>query len=116
MTDPAVLDPSLLPAGIRSRFVPKVNGLNMHLLEAGHETPGRPCVLLLHGFPESRHSWREALPALAGAGYRAVAPDQTHLFTRIEGDRGLVQQHLGAAAQGDVLEDNHGVSLVASRA
>src|SRR5438309_9714383 len=33
-------------------------------------------VLLLHGFPESRHSWREALPALAAAGYRAVAPDQ----------------------------------------
>src|SRR5258708_4220017 len=33
-------------------------------------------VLLLHGFPQSRHSWREALPALAAAGYRAVAPDQ----------------------------------------
>jgi pimeloyl-ACP methyl ester carboxylesterase len=33
-------------------------------------------VLLLHGFPESRHSWRAALPALAKAGYRAVAPDQ----------------------------------------
>lgn len=33
-------------------------------------------VLLLHGFPESRHSWRAALPALAMAGYRAVAPDQ----------------------------------------
>lgn len=37
---------------------------------------GGPLVLLLHGFPESRHSWRAALPALAGAGYRAVAPDQ----------------------------------------
>lgn len=35
-----------------------------------------PLVLLLHGFPESRHSWRAALPALANAGYRAVAPDQ----------------------------------------
>ncbi len=35
-----------------------------------------PLVLLLHGFPESRHSWRTALPALAKAGYRAVAPDQ----------------------------------------
>ena len=33
-------------------------------------------VLLLHGFPESRHSWRAALPALARGGYRAVAPDQ----------------------------------------
>lgn len=37
---------------------------------------GGPLVLLLHGFPESRHSWREALPALADAGYRAIAPDQ----------------------------------------
>lgn len=33
-------------------------------------------VLLLHGFPESRHSWRAALPELAKAGYRCVAPDQ----------------------------------------
>src|SRR6476620_11048937 len=33
-------------------------------------------VLLLHGFPESRNSWREALPVLAAAGYRCVAPDQ----------------------------------------
>src|SRR5882762_210890 len=39
-------------------------------------TAGGPLVLLLHGFPESRHSWRAALPALAAAGYRAVAPDQ----------------------------------------
>ena len=37
---------------------------------------GGPLVLLLHGFPESRHSWQAALPALAAAGYRAVAPDQ----------------------------------------
>ena len=37
---------------------------------------GGPLVLLLHGFPESRHSWRAAMPALAAAGYRAVAPDQ----------------------------------------
>ncbi|MGE4079867.1 MAG: alpha/beta fold hydrolase, partial [Reyranella sp.] len=37
---------------------------------------GGTLVLLLHGFPESRHSWRAALPALAAAGYLAVAPDQ----------------------------------------
>lgn len=37
---------------------------------------GGVLVLLLHGFPESRHSWRAALPELARAGYRAVAPDQ----------------------------------------
>ncbi len=34
-----------------------------------------PLVVLLHGFPESRMSWRKQLPALAAAGFRAVAPD-----------------------------------------
>ncbi len=37
---------------------------------------GAPTVLLLHGFPETRHMWRHAVAALARAGYRAVAPDQ----------------------------------------
>ncbi len=35
-----------------------------------------PLVLLLHGFPQTRHTWRHELPALAAAGFRAVAPDQ----------------------------------------
>ncbi len=35
-----------------------------------------PPVLLLHGFPETRTMWRHPLNALAGAGYRAIAPDQ----------------------------------------
>lgn len=70
------LPPGALPAGVRSRFVDDVNGLRMHLLEAGHEQPGRPCVLLLHGFPELVYSWRRVMPALAVAGYHVVAPDQ----------------------------------------
>jgi pimeloyl-ACP methyl ester carboxylesterase len=37
---------------------------------------GAPLVLLLHGFPQTRHSWRHQVPALGAAGYRAVAPDQ----------------------------------------
>ena len=41
-----------LPSSIRSRYVDNINGLRMHVLEAGFETRGRPCVLLLHGFPE----------------------------------------------------------------
>jgi len=68
--------PPALAPGIRSRCVPGVNGLTVHLLEAGHEVPGRPLVLLLHGFPELAYSWRHALPALAAAGFHAVAPDQ----------------------------------------
>src|SRR5258707_3245231 len=65
-----------LPSGIRSRFVENINGLRMHVLEAGFETKGRPSVLLLHGFPELAYSWRKVLPALARAGYHAIAPDQ----------------------------------------
>ena len=65
-----------LPAGIRSRTVENVNGLRMHVLEAGFETRGRPCVLLLHGFPELAFSWRKVMPQLAAAGYHVIAPDQ----------------------------------------
>ena len=65
-----------LPAGVRSRMVAGINGLCMHVLEAGYESPGRPCVLLLHGFPELAYSWRKIMPALAAAGYHVLAPDQ----------------------------------------
>ncbi len=70
------LPASVLPQGVRARFLPGINGLDVHLLEAGFETPGRPAVLLLHGFPELAYSWRKVLPALAAAGYHAFAPDQ----------------------------------------
>ncbi|WYB29131.1 alpha/beta hydrolase [Streptomyces sp. SM1P] len=43
----------------------------LHLVEQG----SGPLVLLVHGFPESWYSWRHQLPALAAAGYRAVAID-----------------------------------------
>ncbi len=65
-----------LPAGIRSRFVSGINGLTMHVLEAGFEAKNRPCVLLLHGFPELAYSWRKVMPPLAAAGFHVVAPDQ----------------------------------------
>jgi pimeloyl-ACP methyl ester carboxylesterase len=65
-----------LPPGIRSRYVEGINGLRMHVLEAGFETSGRPCLLLLHGFPELAFSWRKVMPQLASAGYHVIAPDQ----------------------------------------
>jgi pimeloyl-ACP methyl ester carboxylesterase len=67
---------STIPSGIRSRRIPNVNGLTVHMLEAGYETPGRSAVLLLHGFPELAYSWRKVMLPLASAGYHVIAPDQ----------------------------------------
>ncbi len=50
----------------------RTNGIEMNLAEAGRG----PLVVLCHGFPELSYSWRHQLPALARAGYHAVAPDQ----------------------------------------
>src|SRR5947209_14470052 len=49
-----------------------VNGVRLHLVEAGSGPP----VVLLHGFPEFWYAWRHQIPALAAAGFRVVAPDQ----------------------------------------
>ena len=65
-----------LPPGIRSRAIANVNGLTVHMLEAGYQTSGRPAVLLLHGFPELAYSWRNVMLPLAEAGYHVIAPDQ----------------------------------------
>jgi pimeloyl-ACP methyl ester carboxylesterase len=85
-----------LPDGVRSRTIEGVNGLAMHLLEAGE--PGRPAVLLLHGFPELAWSWRKVAPALAAVGYHVIAPDQrgygatTGWDGRFAGDLGSFRQ------------------------
>ena len=76
MSPTATLPAIPLPPTIRSRFVEDINGLSMHVLEAGFESKGRPCVLLLHGFPELAFSWRKVMPQLAEAGYHVIAPDQ----------------------------------------
>ena len=49
-----------------------VNGLSVHIAEQGEG----PLVLLLHGWPETWHSWRHQFQPLVDAGYRVVAPDQ----------------------------------------
>ena len=77
-TDLSTLPPygnGTIPSSIRSRVVPSVNGLSVHMLEAGFDRPGRPLVLLLHGFPELAYSWRKVMPPLAAAGYQVIAPD-----------------------------------------
>src|SRR5215471_18547154 len=65
-----------IPPGVRSRVISSVNGLAVNILEAGFERPGRPAVLLLHGFPELAYSWRKVMLPLADVGYHVIAPDQ----------------------------------------
>jgi pimeloyl-ACP methyl ester carboxylesterase len=49
----------------------ETNGIRLHVAEQGEG----PLIILCHGFPECWYSWRHQLPALANAGFRAVAPD-----------------------------------------
>ena len=80
MSTIGAFDHTALPAGIRSRFVNNINGLTMHMLEAGFErgdqSRDRPCVLLLHGFPELAYSWRKVMLPIAQAGFHVIASDQ----------------------------------------
>ena len=69
------LSADVLPDGVRSRFVDDINGLRVHVLEAGFEGRRRPGLLLLHGFPELAYSWRNVMVPLAAAGYHVFAPD-----------------------------------------
>jgi pimeloyl-ACP methyl ester carboxylesterase len=78
------LDPAVLPRGIRASLVGNVNGIRMHVLEAGYQAPvsgaagapgRRPAVLLVHGFPELAYSWRKVMLPIAAAGYHVIAPD-----------------------------------------
>ncbi len=76
MTDIVAYSEAAPLPGIRSRFLENINGLTMHMLEAGFEDKNRPCVLLLHGFPEIAYSWRKVMLPIASAGFHVVAPDQ----------------------------------------
>ncbi|HMI92833.1 MAG TPA: alpha/beta fold hydrolase, partial [Polyangiales bacterium] len=51
-----------------------VRGYTFEAAAAGDS--GDPLVLLLHGFPQTHHSYRDQLPALAARGFYAVAPNQ----------------------------------------
>ncbi|HEX8432201.1 MAG TPA: alpha/beta fold hydrolase [Longimicrobium sp.] len=61
-----------------------VGEVRLHWMEAGSGPP----VILLHGFPESSRAWRRQLPALADAGFRAVAPDMRG-YGRSDRPRGI---------------------------
>lgn len=58
--------------GIERKYI-KVNGVNLHVAEIGHESS--PAVVFCHGFPEIWYSWRHQMIALAKSGFRAIAFD-----------------------------------------
>ncbi len=101
--------PGLEP-GIHSRMLRNINGMGMHVLEAGTGHGARGRILLLHGFPELAYSWRKVMRPLAEAGFHVVAPDQrgygqtTGWDNRFDGNLAaskplnLVQDVLGLAA------------------
>lgn len=49
----------------------ELSGLNFRVLDEGSGQP----ILLIHGFPDSADLWRNQIPALVKAGFRAIAPD-----------------------------------------
>ena len=83
--DDAAYGNGTLPAGVRSRIIENINGLSMHVLEAGQ--PGDPCILLLHGFPELAYSWRKIMLPLASADFHIIHPISAAMGARRDGTR-----------------------------
>jgi pimeloyl-ACP methyl ester carboxylesterase len=68
-----------------ARFI-ETNGIRMATFEQGEG----PAVILVHGFPELAYSWRHQIPALAAAGFRAIAPDMRG-YGQTDGPDGVEQ-------------------------
>jgi len=98
----------VLPDGVRSRFVHNINGLRIHVLEAGFESGNRPGVMLLHGFPELAYSWRNVMMPLAEAGYHVFAPDQRG-YGRTTGWDGAYDGDLASFRRLNVVRDALGL-------
>jgi pimeloyl-ACP methyl ester carboxylesterase len=88
---------------MRERFWPAhIPGSTTHRIpidgvELAVETVGQgPCVLLLHGFPQTRAIWRYVAPRLAAAGFRAIAPDLHGLGDSAPAVRGYAAPALAA--------------------
>jgi pimeloyl-ACP methyl ester carboxylesterase len=97
-----------IPSGIRSRFVNNINGLTVHMLEAGFDNIDRSCILLLHGFPELAYSWRKIMLPLASAGYHVIAPDQRG-YGRTTGWDGSYDGDLGSFSMLNMVRDALGL-------
>ena len=72
----------------KPKFV-NTNGIRMAVFEQGEG----PAVIMVHGFPELAYSWRHQLPALADAGFRAIAPDMRG-YGQTDGPSGVDQYRM----------------------
>jgi haloalkane dehalogenase len=81
----------------------------MHSREAGEA--GAPVALLVHGYPNTSYLWKDVLPAVAAAGYRAVAPDLPgYGDSELDGSTGTWAEHVAAL---DAFVTEHGLAPVA---
>jgi len=58
---------------MQSQYI-TTNNINLHVMTDGPENG--TAVILLHGFPEFHHGWKNQIPALVNAGFRVIVPDQ----------------------------------------
>lgn len=72
-----------------------INGIELHVVEAGN--PGRPLLILVHGFPEFWWAWRKQITPLAEAGYHVVVPDMRG-YNRSEKPEGVPAYSLDVLA------------------
>jgi haloalkane dehalogenase len=96
--------------GVRSANSIGSSVADLHHREAGD--PGDPAVLLVHGYPESSYMWREILPALAGAGFHALAPDLAGYGDSDADPPGTWERHVGALERFRVQQGLDDVALV----
>lgn len=83
----------------------KIETASGGVFDAWADGPGSGAlVLLLHGFPQSRHTWREQVPALALAGFLAVAPDQRGYSAGARPDPSQPQNYAYETLINDVIE------------
>ena len=95
------------------RRLAEVNGIALAYDEAGTG----PLVLLVHGWPEIAHSWRNQIPALASAGYRVVAPDDVTAIAAVLRDlmKGHAAGRLVPSLQHDSVTERFGIARTTKR-
>lgn len=94
---------------MQTQFI-KINDVNLHVVTDG--PANGPSVVLLHGFPEFHYGWRKQIPALAGAGFRVIVPDQRG-YNLSDKPRGVSSYSVDTLAK-DILDlsDHFGIGKI----